>query len=73
MCQAIKTTSKNYSNLVDELNNLENNLESRYYRTRQIENLEKTIRVTRKAIKTTSEDYSNLADWLNNLGNKLES
>jgi len=38
-----------------------------------MEDLEETIRITRRAVNVTSDDYPNLAGWLNNLNNQFKS
>ncbi|KAF5227665.1 hypothetical protein FAUST_11634 [Fusarium austroamericanum] len=69
--KAIESTPDDHPNLAGRLNNLGNQLKSRYERTGEIKDLEEAIKMARKAIESTPNDHPDLATLLNNLGNRL--
>ncbi|KAJ5117770.1 hypothetical protein N7448_011402 [Penicillium atrosanguineum] len=69
--QAVQATPNDHPQLIGWLNNLANELESRYDRTGQIDDLEEAIRVSRQAIQATPSNHPEITWLLNSLGNKL--
>ncbi|CAG8909318.1 unnamed protein product, partial [Penicillium egyptiacum] len=62
-----------HPNLAGRLNSLGINLNSRYERAGQMDDLEEAIRLSRQAVAATPDGHPCLAERLNSLSNKLES
>ncbi|RYP48549.1 hypothetical protein DL768_005588 [Monosporascus sp. mg162] len=63
--------AKSDEGVVTRLDNLGNQLESRYERTGEITDLEEAIGVAREAVESTPHDHPDQAGRLSNLGTKL--
>ncbi|CAG8885191.1 unnamed protein product, partial [Penicillium egyptiacum] len=62
-----------HPNLAGRLNSLGINLNSRYERAGQMDDLEEAIRLSRQAVAATPDGHPNLAGRLNSLGINLNS
>jgi tetratricopeptide (TPR) repeat protein len=69
--RAVNKTAKEHQSFTGRLNNLGNELESRYERRGKMEDPKEAIRMTGHAVEVTPDDHPDLAGRLNNLGNKL--